>query len=77
MKKDQVDQIFDRARQWPPEQRERAAAMLLLLEEEGTGVYVLSDEERADIEAAEAEAERGEFASDEEVRALFDRYRRS
>ena len=76
MTKEQIEQIFERVRTWPLEQQERAAAMLLLLEEQGTGVYELTDEELADIEEAEAEAERGEFATDEEVKALFDRYRR-
>ena len=76
MTKEQIEQIFERVRTWPLEQQERAAAMLLLLEEQGTGVYELTDEELADIEEAEAEAERGEFATDEEVKALFDPYRR-
>jgi predicted transcriptional regulator len=34
---------------------------------------VLSDEERAEIEAALAEAARGEFATDEEVAAVLGR----
>ena len=75
MTKDQIEQIFERVRTWPLEQQERAAAMLLLLEEQGRGVYELTDEELADIEEAEAEAERAEFATDEEMKALFDHYR--
>ena len=76
MTKDRIEQIFERVRTWPLEQQERPAAMLLLADEQGTGVYEPADEELADIEEAEAEAERGEFATDEEVKALFDRYRR-
>jgi predicted transcriptional regulator len=38
-------------------------------------VYKLTKEELAEIEEAEAEAERGEFATDEEVQAVFNRYR--
>ena len=76
MTKDRIEQIFERVRTWPLEQQERPAAMLLLIEEQGTGVYELADEKLADIEEAEAEAELGEFAADEEVKALFDRYRR-
>jgi predicted transcriptional regulator len=41
----------------------------------GTGVYVLSAEEEADSAEAMAEIERGEVASDEEVAAVFNRYR--
>ncbi len=38
-------------------------------------MYEMTAEELAAIEASEAEADRGEFASDEEVKALFERYR--
>jgi predicted transcriptional regulator len=44
-------------------------------EKRSTGVYQLSEEERADIEEGLKEIERGEVASDEEVAALFNRYR--
>jgi len=33
--------------------------------------YVLTPEEEADLDASLAEAERGEFATDEEVRAVW------
>jgi predicted transcriptional regulator len=33
--------------------------------------YVLTPEEQADLDASIAEAERGEFATDEEVRAMW------
>lgn len=37
--------------------------------------YALSDDEMADIEAALEEADRGDFASEAEVEALFTRYK--
>lgn len=49
--------------------------MLMTMEEIGLEPYILSDEERTDIEEALAEVERGEVASDEEVAALFDKLR--
>lgn len=58
MTKDQIDRIFERARHWPLEQHEKAAALLLALEEQGTEVYELTPDELADIEEAEAQAER-------------------
>ena len=76
MTKDQINEIFGRARHRPLEQQEKAAALLLALEEPGTEVYEPTPEELADIEEAEAQAERGEFATDEEIKALLDRYRR-
>jgi len=76
MTREQIDEVLDRVRTWPAEDQERAVLMLKMLEERRGSVYVLSDEELASIEEAEAEAERGEFATDEEVKAVFDRYRR-
>ncbi len=75
MTKDQIEAIFERVRTWPIERQEDAAAMLLRMEEVDRDVYELSDEEEAEIRLALEEAKRGEFATDEEMRAIFDRYR--
>jgi len=75
MNKAQIDSILDRVRTWPEERQEDAARVLLAMESEENGVYRLSDEERAEIRTALAEIERGEVASDEEVAAVFNRYR--
>lgn len=50
--------------------------MLLAMEAGGVEVYELSGEEEAEVDAALAEAARGEMASDEEVAAVFSKYRR-
>ena len=42
-----------------------------MLSESVEAPYVLTPEEKADIDASLAEAERGEFATDEEVRAIW------
>ena len=76
MTKEQIDSVLDRVRTWPPERQEDAVRVLLEIEAAGTGVYVLSDEERAAIEEGMEQARRGEFATDEEVAELFNRYRR-
>ena len=75
MTKDEIDDILARIRTWPLHRQEDAARMVLLMEEQGTGFYELSEEEEAEIREALEEAERGELASDEEMKALFDRYR--
>jgi predicted transcriptional regulator len=72
----EMDDLLDRVRTWSPEEQEEAAFILLALEERRKGVYELDEEELAAIEEAEAQAERGEFATDEEMKALYDRYRR-
>ena len=77
MTKEQIEQIFERVRTWPMERQEDAAHILLRMEELGVEPYQLDGDERREIEAALAEAERGEFASDEEVEAVFSRYRKA
>lgn len=76
MTKDQIDAVFDRVRTWPPERQEDAVRVLLRMEEAGTEVYQLSEEELADTEEGLKEIERGEVATEEEVAALFSRIRR-
>ena len=76
MTKSEIDAVLDRVKTWPPERQQDAARVLLEMEAQGTEVYVLSDDERAAIEEGMAQARRGEFATDEEVATLFDRYRR-
>ena len=75
MTKDQIEAIFQRVRTWPLERQEDAAQILLRLEEQNTAVPDLTEEEWADLGEALAEAEREEAVPDEEIRALFDRYR--
>lgn len=76
MTKELIENVLDRVRAWPPSRQEDAALMLLAMEAQDTGPYRLSDEERADIEAALEEVTRGEVASDEDVAAVFNRHRR-
>jgi predicted transcriptional regulator len=75
MTKDQIEAVLERVKTWPEERQEEAVQLLLALEAE-PDVYVLSEEERAAIEEGFAEADRGEFATDEEMAAFFERIRR-
>jgi predicted transcriptional regulator len=75
MTKREVDAVLERVRSWPEAEQEEAALLLLALEERRKGVYELSEEEIADLDQADREIERGQFAPDEEMKALFDRYR--
>jgi predicted transcriptional regulator len=59
----------------PAEQDELARTIMAMVNGGDAGVYVLSDEERAAVEIGIAQADRGEFATDEEVAALFAKYR--
>jgi hypothetical protein len=71
MTKEQIEIVLQRVRSWPSSRQEDAVRILLAMEEHETGVYRLSDEERGEIRAALEEVARGEFASDEEIAALF------
>jgi predicted transcriptional regulator len=76
MTKAQIEEVLERVRTWPPERQEDAVRVLLEMEAQGTAVYQLSDDERADIEEGLREIERGEVASDADVAAMFNRARR-
>ena len=75
MTKEQIDSVFERVRSWPAARQEDAAQLLLAMEAQGSKSYPLSEEERADIDVALQELARGEVASDEDVAAVFNRYR--
>ena len=56
---------------WPDEDQEALAEIARAIEAERTGVYVLGDDERRAVLKGLAEVERGEFASDADVEAVF------
>jgi len=76
MTKEQIDSVLNRVRSWPATRQEDAALMLLAMEAQDSTPYQLSDDEHADIAAALEELARGEVASDKDVAAVFNRYRR-
>lgn len=69
-----LEKAVEATRALPPVvQDEIARAMLILAEEESEPVP-LSADERAAIAVSKAAAERGDFATDEEVRAVWASY---
>ena len=56
----------------PPERHNLAGELLLMLADQRE--YQLSPEQMADLEHSIAEADRGEFASDEEVAAMWKKF---
>lgn len=58
----------------PEEQDELARTILEIVHGTSEEIYVLSEEENAAIDEGLAHADQGEFASDEEVRAIFAKY---
>ena len=71
-----LEQALDAVKELTPEEQDEIARTILgLVGKDGEETYILSDEENAAIDRSLKAAERGEFAADEEVAALFARYR--
>lgn len=67
--------VFERAKTWPREDQEALAAYARELEAERSGgVYVMTAEERAAVAEGLAQAKRGEFATDDDLRTLRKRF---
>ncbi|HEY1632184.1 MAG TPA: hypothetical protein VGF56_12785 [Rhizomicrobium sp.] len=69
MTKEQFDLVFDTIRAWPDEDQEELLEAAREIEARHTGLYVLSDDEKAAIEKTLASP----IASDDEVAALWKR----
>jgi hypothetical protein len=66
-----LDRAVEAARALPPEMQDEVARILLQFTGVDQPVIQLTAEEKASLEASLAQAERGEFATDEEVRAIW------
>jgi len=74
MTKAEIKAVLDRVLSWPSERQQDAAEMLLMLEAEKGEFYHPSEEEWLAIQEGLDQVNRGEFATDEEVEALFKRF---
>ncbi len=63
----QLKEILERVDSWPEKVQQEAVQTLLTIEERGTGIYHVSDEEWADMQEGIQQANRGEYASEEAV----------
>ena len=71
-----LDQALEAARNLPAAAQDESARIVLQLvgADDATPPIVLSPEERAAILASQAVAARGEFATDDQVRAVWARH---
>jgi len=74
MTKEQIAAVLDRVRTWPEERQAYAAEILELLEAQDQIPVPVSDDEWQAIQEGNAQAERGEFVSDEEMAAFYKRH---
>jgi predicted transcriptional regulator len=69
-----LETLLERVSTWPEEAQDELAQIIIEIEQQRLDVYHLSDEERAAVEEGLAQADRGEFVSDEEMAAFFKRH---
>jgi predicted transcriptional regulator len=62
-----LKEVIEHAATWPQEDQEELAEYAREIEARRTGTYTMSDDERAAVRRGLAEADRGEFVSDEVV----------
>jgi hypothetical protein len=70
----QLEQTMQLVRSWPPERQEDAVQTLLAMHESGASVYVLSDDERKNVQAGLQQALRGERVGGDVMDAFFKRH---
>jgi predicted transcriptional regulator len=70
-----VETLLERIAGWPEEAQAELVQSIMDIETKHLGVYKLNPDERAAIERGLEEMRQGKFASDEEVAAVFNRYR--
>jgi len=66
-----LEQAVEAARALPPELQDDIARLVLQLAGEEEPPVILSAEERVALDLSKAAAARGEFATDEQVRAVW------
>jgi predicted transcriptional regulator len=69
--------LLDEVQTWPLEDQEELAEYAREIRGRRTGVYKLSEEERAGIERGLADMRAGRFATDEQIAAIFQKARSS
>ncbi|AWN49294.1 hypothetical protein DK419_25535 [Methylobacterium terrae] len=68
---DLLEQAIERVRTLPPETQDEVARTMLAVLDDEQGLVILSPDEKASFAKSLAQAARGEFASDERMRAIW------
>jgi hypothetical protein len=66
--------LLERVASWPQEDQDELAGMAAEIEARRTGIYRLSDDERAAVRQGMGAALRGEFVPDAEMEAYYKRH---
>ena len=71
----QLTKLIERVKTWPAWRQHDVARMIEAMEESGTEVYRLSDEERLLVDEGLDQANRGQFVSDDDMEKFWNRHR--
>jgi hypothetical protein len=75
MTRDDIELILEQVATWPEAAQDEFLTSINEIEAKHVGVYQLSDQERTSVRRGLAEMRARQLASEEEVTALFDRFR--
>ncbi len=70
-----IKDILEQVDSWPEEDQEELAEVARVIEARRTGVYRLSDSERAAVRRGVDAARRGDFATDDELERFYQLHR--
>lgn len=76
MKSKELAALLERVETWPESAQRQLVEIGLEIEQDLTGFYRATPEERAGIERGLADAAAGRFATDEQVEAALAKFRR-
>jgi predicted transcriptional regulator len=62
-----LGEVLEHAANWPREDQDELAEYAREIKARRTGLYTMSDEERLAVQRGLAEADRGEFVSDDRI----------
>lgn len=66
-----LERAFEAARSLPPSMQDEMARVIIAMTGEETPAVQLTPEEEASLEESLAQAERSEFATDDQIRAIW------
>jgi hypothetical protein len=75
MTKQSLEILLERVATWPEDAQEELVQTIAEIEKKHLGIYKLSEAERAAVRRGLREMREGKIASEEEVAAVFARYR--
>ena len=70
-----MERAIEAVREMPPETQDEVARIMLQLTGEDEPVVDLTPEEEAALEESIAQADRGEFATDQEIHAIWTKHK--